>query len=129
MTAPALLAHGGADVAAPLEHGAPGRHQLIGFAFLVQIAIGAHLEQVQRILLRRIAAEYQHGQFRLSLADRAQGIDAALIGHGDIEQQHITYFAAGDIERFAPSMPAYATTLLKSLDDEKICLNPARTIW
>ncbi|MNT42933.1 hypothetical protein D3C72_1793760 [compost metagenome] len=93
---------GGTDVAAPLEYGAHGRHQLVGFAFLVQIAVRAHLEQVQRVLLRGIAAEYQHGQFRLALADRAQGIDAALIGHGYIEQQYIANFAAGDIERFAP---------------------------
>ena len=39
---------------------------------------------------------------RLALADGAQRIDAALVRHGDIEQQHVANLAACDIQGFAP---------------------------
>ncbi len=87
------------DVTPALEHGAHGRLELVRFAFLVQVTVRAHLEQVQRILLRRITRQDQHRQIGLALADGPQDIDAALIRHGDIEQQHVANLAARDIQR------------------------------
>ena len=88
-----------ADVAAPAGHGADGVGDLFGLALFVQVAAGALAQQGGGVVHLGKAAEDQYRQVGESRLDRRQGVNPALVGHRDVQQQHVDLAAAGQLQR------------------------------
>jgi hypothetical protein len=70
-----------------------------GSHFLVQVAAGALAQQRRRVVRLGKAAEDEHRQLREAGLDGGECIDPALVGHGDVQQQHVDLAAACHLQR------------------------------
>ena len=70
-----------------------------GRAVLGQIAARAGAQHVDRVLLLRQAAHDQHPHARVAGLDVPQDVQAAAVGHVDVEQHEIPILFSQQIER------------------------------
>ena len=81
---------------------ADGVDEFLGGALLGQVAGGAGLEHAPGILILRMHAQDEHGQFRGVRLHQLEHVEAAGAGHGDVQHEGVPGLRADLLHHFAP---------------------------
>ena len=87
------------DVALAQRYDADGIDDLHRIALLVEVTTGTLPDQIDRIVLFRVAAENQYADIRRLGPDHGQGVDATLSRHGKVHDQDVKLHVAHQINR------------------------------